>query len=115
MRVPGRWVRWATSRQRRCHIVAMRRGGRARGTANQKIDKGRGGKGYRSTSWGGDRIHLTETCEDEVPHLIIQVADTPAQVTVGDITPAIQATLATQTCFWASIRLTRPKSMRSCW
>ena len=69
----------------------------------------------RSASWGGDWIHLTGMCEDEVPHLLIQVATTPAQVTVGDITPAIQATLATQTCFWASLRLTRPKLMRSCW
>jgi hypothetical protein len=51
-----------------------------------------------STSWGGDRIHFTETCEDEVPHLIIQVVTTPAQVTVGDNTPAIHATLATLTC-----------------
>jgi hypothetical protein len=51
-----------------------------------------------STSWGGDGIHFTETCEDEVPHLIIQVATTPAQVNVGGNTPAIHATLATQTC-----------------
>src|SRR3954471_23717462 len=61
----------------------------------------------RLTSWGSNRIHLTETCEDEVSHVIIQAATTPAQVTVGNITPAIHAALPTQTCSWASIRLTR--------
>jgi transposase len=30
----------------------------------------------RSTSWVGYKVHLTETCEDEAPHLIVHVEST---------------------------------------
>jgi transposase len=42
-----------------------------------------------TTTWVGYKVHLTETCEDEAPHLIVHVATTPAPVADGDVTPAI--------------------------
>jgi transposase len=47
----------------------------------------------RSTSWVGYKIHLTETCEDEAPHLIVHVETTPAPVADGEVTPVIHAAL----------------------
>lgn len=32
----------------------------------------------RSTSWTGYNVHLTETCDDDLPHLIVHVETTPA-------------------------------------
>jgi transposase len=40
-----------------------------------------------TTTWVGYKVHLTETCEDEAPHLIVHVATTP--VADGDVRPAI--------------------------
>ncbi len=42
-----------------------------------------------TTTWIGYKVHLTETCEDEAPHLIVHVATTPAPVADGEVTPAI--------------------------
>jgi transposase len=42
-----------------------------------------------TTTWIGYKVHLTETCEDDAPHLIVHVATTPAPVADGDVTPAI--------------------------
>src|SRR4051794_4619537 len=42
-----------------------------------------------TTTWIGYKVHLTETCEDEAPHLIVHVATTPAPVADGDVTPAV--------------------------
>jgi transposase len=47
----------------------------------------------RSTSWVGYKVHLTETCEDDAPHLIVHVATTPAPVADGEVTPAIHEAL----------------------
>jgi transposase len=47
----------------------------------------------RSTSWVGYKVHLTETCEDDAPHLIVHVATTKAPVADGEVTPAIHAAL----------------------
>ncbi len=46
-----------------------------------------------TTTWVGYKVHLTETCEDEAPHLIVHVATTPAPVADGDVTPAIHQAL----------------------
>jgi len=48
----------------------------------------------RTTTWVGFKVHLTETCDAESPHLITQVQTTPALQ--GDVTQvaAIQAELA---------------------
>lgn len=48
----------------------------------------------RSTEWTGYRAHLTETCDDELPHLITDVQTTPAPVSDFDMLPKIQADLA---------------------
>ncbi len=47
----------------------------------------------RSTSWVGYKVHLTETCEDRAPHLIVHVETTPAPVADGDVTPRIHGAL----------------------
>jgi transposase len=46
-----------------------------------------------TTTWVGYTVHLTETCEDEPPHLIVQVATTPAPAADGDVTPAVHEDL----------------------
>lgn len=48
----------------------------------------------RSTEWTGYKVHLTETCDEETPHLITDVATTLATTSDFDMTPIIQAQLA---------------------
>lgn len=48
----------------------------------------------RSTEWTGYRAHLTETCDEELPHLITDVQTTPAPASDFDMLPKIQADLA---------------------
>lgn len=50
------------------------------------------GKKY-STRWTGYKVHLTETCEADQPHLSIHVATTPAPESDMSMTEAIQADL----------------------
>ena len=47
----------------------------------------------RNMHWIGDKIHLTETCDDGQPPLIIHVETTTAPVADGDMTPVIHAAL----------------------
>jgi hypothetical protein len=42
-----------------------------------------------TTTWVGYKVHLTETCDDETPHLITHVETTPGPVADGDVTAAI--------------------------
>jgi len=46
-----------------------------------------------TTSWVGYKVHLTETCEDDAPHLVTQVETTPGPVADGDVTPQIHQAL----------------------
>jgi len=48
----------------------------------------------RTTQWVGDKVHLTETCADELPHLITDVETTPGPTADGEVTPVIHAALA---------------------
>lgn len=48
----------------------------------------------RETSWIGYRLHLTETCEEDLPRLITQVATVPATTNDVEMTAVIQADLA---------------------
>lgn len=48
----------------------------------------------RSTEWTGYKVHFTETCEDDSPHLITDVQTTSATVSDFDMLPAIQTDLA---------------------
>ena len=50
----------------------------------------------RSTEWTGYRAHLTETCDENYPHLIPDVQTTPAPVSDFDMLPTMQAALATR-------------------
>jgi transposase len=43
----------------------------------------------RRTVWTGDNVHLTETCDDHTPHLIIHVEITPATIQNTEITEVI--------------------------
>jgi transposase len=48
----------------------------------------------RSTVWTGYKVHLSESCDDDTPHLITDVQTTPAPRSDFDMTPPIQAALA---------------------
>jgi transposase len=48
----------------------------------------------RGLAWGGDKVHLTETCEDGQPHLMTGVMTTPATTPDGVMGPRIQHDLA---------------------
>ena len=50
----------------------------------------------RETHWTGYKVHLTETCDEESPHLITNVATTPATPTDVEMTPVIHTHLAAQ-------------------
>ena len=47
-----------------------------------------------ATSWVGYKVHLTETCEDDTPNLITNVATTAGPVADGAATPDIHQALA---------------------
>ncbi len=47
----------------------------------------------RTTTWVGYKVHLTETCEDDLPPLITRVETAPAATADGDLTPTIHAAL----------------------
>lgn len=44
----------------------------------------------RSTIWTGYKVHLTETCDEQGPHLITDVQTTPATTPDFTMTPRIQ-------------------------
>jgi transposase len=46
-----------------------------------------------TTSWVGYRLHITETCEEGLPNIIIDVQTVPAPVADGDATLLIHETL----------------------
>ena len=48
----------------------------------------------RETEWVGYRVHLTETCDEDAPQLITQVATVPATTNDVETTGEIQADLA---------------------
>jgi transposase len=46
-----------------------------------------------TTQWVGYKVHLTETCEDDLPHLITHVETTIGPAADGAVTPRIHAAL----------------------
>ena len=50
----------------------------------------------RETEWTGDKVHVTETCDDATPNLITDVTTTPATTSDFAMLPTIQAHLATR-------------------
>ncbi len=48
----------------------------------------------RTTTWIGYKVHLTESCEDDRPHLITHVETTPAPVVDRDVLGHVHAVLA---------------------
>jgi transposase len=50
--------------------------------------------GKRDTTWLGYKVHLTESCDEEAPHLITHVLTTPATTPDFDAPALIQADLA---------------------
>ncbi len=50
----------------------------------------------RSVSWVGYKAHLTETCDDDLPHLINHVETTPATEDDSTALPRIHADLAAE-------------------
>jgi transposase len=50
----------------------------------------------RSTNWTGYKVHLTETCEENLPHVITQVETTPATTQDQQVVTSIHQSLAAQ-------------------
>ncbi len=48
----------------------------------------------RTTSWTGYLVHLTETCDEDLPHLITHVATVPGTTNDVEVTPAVHTDLA---------------------
>ena len=48
----------------------------------------------REMEWTGYKVHFTETCDEQVPHLVTQVTTTPAPLPDCQATAPIQAELA---------------------
>jgi len=48
----------------------------------------------RTTTWVGYKVHVTETCDDDTPHLIAHVETTPATTPDHQVTGRIHADLA---------------------
>ncbi len=48
----------------------------------------------RTTSWTGYKVHLSETCDDNLPRLITHVETAPGPTADGDATPRIHHALA---------------------
>ena len=48
----------------------------------------------RSTTWTGYKVHLTETCDLDAPHIVVHVETTLAQITDSDMTAPIHQALA---------------------
>jgi transposase len=46
-----------------------------------------------TTQWVGYKVHITETCEDDLPHLITHITTTPGPTADGAATPQIHAAL----------------------
>jgi transposase len=49
-----------------------------------------------TTSWVGYKVHVTETCEDDAPHIMTHVETTAGPVSDGAATPHIPQALARQ-------------------
>ncbi|MFO0848780.1 MAG: transposase [Gemmataceae bacterium] len=47
-----------------------------------------------TTSWVGYKVHLTETCEDEAPHLITHLVTARAPIADGEATPRVHQALS---------------------
>lgn len=52
----------------------------------------------RSTEWVGYKVHVTETCDDDMPHLITHVETTIAPQSDADMTEPIHEALAAKDC-----------------
>ena len=50
----------------------------------------------KSTAWTGYKVHFTETCEADAPHLIVEVTPTSATMADGDIVGELHAHLDEQ-------------------
>ncbi|MEB3962949.1 IS1182 family transposase [Streptomyces kunmingensis] len=50
----------------------------------------------RDVEWSGYRVHLTESCDQDLPHLVVHVATTIAPVQDGQMTDKIHNDLATR-------------------
>jgi transposase len=50
----------------------------------------------KSTSWNGYKVHLTETCDTEAPHLIVEVRTTAATTPDGEVIAGLHEHLESQ-------------------
>jgi transposase len=82
----GPGIRWRSEEDRPPAAVAIRSPHDAQVRLGQK----------RAMTWLGYKVHLTETCDPDLPHLITQVQTSPAPVPDEAVLGEIQATLAEQ-------------------
>jgi transposase len=52
----------------------------------------------RTHGWIGYKVHLTETCDDDAPHLIVHTETTAATTPDWGMAEPIHTALATQDC-----------------
>ena len=69
----------------------------------------------RDIFWAGYKVHLTETCDDDTPHLITHVETTPATTYDGAVTETIHTALLTPMYNCARIKLTAPRDGCKLW
>ena len=58
--------------------------------------------------WTGYKVHLSETCDEDAPHLITYVETKPATTKDHEVTENVHQTLADQ-------ELLPDKQKRGCW
>jgi transposase len=65
----------------------------------------------RSTSWVGYKVHLTETCDEDTPHLITHIETTTGPIADGSVIGCIHETLKAKDLLPTSTSSTRAMSM----
>src|SRR5258708_606268 len=74
--------------------AAMRIFLQATSSSTRPMIKKRGSGKKRETRWTGYKVHITETCEEDAPHLITHVATTAATTTDEAMTETIHTELS---------------------
>lgn len=57
----------------------------------------------RETDWTGYKVHISETCDEDEPHIITNVETTPATTPDGELTQKIHVALAEKNYFQQNI------------
>jgi transposase len=69
----------------------------------------------RSVEWVGYKVHLTETCDPDTPHLITNVETTPAASPDDNMLAVVHASLAIMDRLPAEHLVDRAIPIPTCW